>query len=386
MNLIFKEIRDLEEQISAVETLWKSPVTKARGLFIERRRKQISILGSLDQIRICKRFFRHLRLYFLGVDLQSQFSSERSLGQIVGNSSRLEFFIFQVKKYIRSIQQRGEKYSGHVIYAERLVDILLFSRKVITNKTEVNYVRHQLSYCCLCFKQPEDSLFYCEEHSSKHNTNEYNKAKRRLIFALKSEKPQLYQEFINEREAYKGRQPELFFKYTASFAAKTALMDIELVNNEVTLENLLNEKSNFLDICKKHYPRTFEKISFIKSKEFASSHVLVLEIVKALDPMEAFQWEAIDVDIWIQTTLINGHLDVLTHYIARHEAYCNITALYSREKSFKFSRENRGLKDDIKRLMQDQIDKNGKVNKAEIARQLDISRQRVSYLTKTFSL
>jgi hypothetical protein len=276
------------------------------------------------------------------------------------------------------------------IYANSFYGSLL-DIKASTSRRHLKQLSFQLPYCAFCWRRVEDSNGYCQVHHPNQSKSSFYKAKSALIAALKYNNSKYLEEYrwLEKKDIRKLSLAKYAFKWTASFASHPRLISRALVSSEISDQNIKVLAGKLLLFSKDEYPQTFKLLVKIYFPDITSWQDFVLKIVNVLDPIESVYWEAKDVIDWMSPDGSAPNIFVILMILQRHEAYQYINSLPRPRgpvKGVVLPSQKIELRKKISDLVQSQKDKGQKLNRAEIARKLNLSRQRVSVLIKELEI
>lgn len=237
-----------------------------------------------------------------------------------------------------------------------------------------------LPFCALCWKHTYSSKFYCRDHNPSLNLANHKKAKNKLFTAIKttSSDEDILEKFRRYEKGYfKGHRlaPNLY-TWTASVVPRAKIL---IISNDVDADANIGL---IIETIKNSYPQTTRRLAhFFKSKPTLDLEPWVIKIIGILDRTYII-WKDTDDERWIKESSQQKLIQVLLNFLHRYEAFLviqNATSKYGPEKG---SNENLELREDIQRLLAKQRQEIGRTNQSEIARELNLSRQRISVLIK----
>ncbi|WP_282174697.1 hypothetical protein [Vibrio diabolicus] len=244
-----------------------------------------------------------------------------------------------------------------------------------------------LPMCALCWKRTSSFSFYCKEHHSIRNKKAYNSAVRKVFsFTTRHSSNSDLINFANGNTKQIGTQRRL--------ATKLFGMVNDIVPPIVNVLNFQAEThwhsyaESIITYTQKHYPASFHRLKQRKGLMQYSAYDSLLDwgymTIDCLDSSgnESSSWKGSQELIYLN----NDHLRfALLHILARYEATQRIyQPLKSGPmKGFGTDIEQRETLSD---LYNKQLRDNGRVNLSQIAREMKLSRQRVSVLAKELKL
>lgn len=370
LNALHLSKKYLEKEAELVVDAQANP-----KVMLKRRVGFLCALDYFSEIFLHRNFVRHYSICVGFANFDPYSYKKYSLASFISSSKNLPTCITRLRNYLWQIQTSDIE--RVLQYAEQLLTLLEQLQRTLNSFNKINQSRQLLPYCCFCWKRIENSQFYCEEHHPKTETNEYNKANRRLAYALKTELPDEYKKYVIVSKA-KNSTASHKFKWTEMFASSTVRLDIELSKNKIFLSNLVDNFDTFHKICGEYYPISSSLLNTLKSVHFDTWQDVVVQIIKEFDSTEGTYWEVEDIETWVKPLKSYNRLTVLLYVIQRFEAYSYIKKIYSSKKSFQLAKKNHVLQNEIVSMAEEQSRTKGKVNRAEIARKLSVTRQHVS--------
>ncbi|WP_330110345.1 hypothetical protein [Methylophaga thalassica] len=289
-------------------------------------------------------------------------------------------------------------YLKNLYHCFELISLLIKKSRRVQRRRSAYF----LEYCALCwrlvnknkilnFSESADySAYYCLEHHPKKSDSNYHKARASLIAALKII-PALNREF-NSRKESDALNPKFFYKATARFALKHK--PSKTTKQTISTHNCKGPVDYTINIANSYYPATSTAINGIDLNKINSWKEWFYAVITALDPtgQDSLSWDDAN-DNWDDVP--EDHtayspdfgVDVLLNILHRHEATFNIKAL-PRPRGPKPGevKKNKQLRLRVIEIYEQQKAIKGKINGAEIARELKVSRQRISIILKELNL
>lgn len=272
--------------------------------------------------------------------------------------------------------QKHKCYNHDVInYAAILEQELSISLSYINSKKKQTFITH-LPFCALCYKRTFRSYFYCENHSSNQNKDHYKKAKSRLFNTAKQRiDDEEILEKIKSFESSKLKNTKTaYFLYTL-----TAVIS-------PVYKKPIYTTTELLDLIKAHYPLTSNILNFAYLYKQRDIIQLAFSIVEQLDKDESVMWKHKNADLWINHASFPELSSTVINFISRYEATLIIANTKPKFGPNKGTGEKKSLRESITALAQQQLQQTGKINQSEIARSLNLSRQRINVIIKTLHL
>ncbi len=196
-------------------------------------------------------------------------------------------------------------------------------QRISSDKVPQTYPVLPLPFCALCYRRPNQSLYFCQEHHSSRNASAYKKATRRLASAV-------YRHSNNESEKryldeYKQGGRELtatvLYRWLALFSVhpRMAIGRLNLVDKAEA--DWTDYADVILAFTKSNYPRAYEMIMDLESRG-ESFDAWIVEIARSLGgAIEANLWQLKDADIWLETSDNMQKSMTLLNCISRYEAF-----------------------------------------------------------------
>jgi hypothetical protein len=244
-----------------------------------------------------------------------------------------------------------------------------------------------LPMCAVCWKRTSSLSFYCKEHHSIRNKKAYNFAVRKVFsFTTRHSSNSDLINFANGNTKQIGKQRRL--------ATKLYGMVNDIVPPVVNVVNFQAEThwhsyaESIITYTQKHYPASFHRLQQSKDLMQYSAYDSLLDwgymTIDCLDSSgsESSSWKGSQELIHLN----NDHLRfTLLHILARYEATQRI---YQPSKSgpMKGFGTDAEQRETLSGLYNQQLRDIGRVNLSQIAREMKLSRQRVSVLARELKL
>jgi hypothetical protein len=347
----------------------------------------LCVLTALEDIDLETQFIYSFQKIFSPIQAHAN-TPINSVKQFIHSSGGLNYSIERLRDYLTIAVVDGT--DSISIYANNFYGSLL-DIKASTSRRHLRQSSFQLPYCAFCWRRIEDSKGYCQIHHPNQSKRSFYKAKSALIAALKYNNSKYLDEYrcLEQKDIRKPKLAKYAFKWTASFASHPTLINSVLDSSEISDQNIQFLADKLLLFSKNEYPQTFKLLVEISFSNITSWQDFVLQIVKVLDPIESAYWEAKDVIDWMSPDGSTPHIFVILMILQRHEAYQYINSLSRPRgpaKGVVLPSQKIELRKKISDLVQSQKDKGQKLNRAEIARKLNLSRQRISVLMKDLEI
>jgi hypothetical protein len=347
----------------------------------------VCVLTALEYIMLDSRFTILFQEFFNPIQAHAD-TPVGSVAQFIRSNGGINYSIDRLRDYLTIIAV--ESYEPISVYANDFYGSML-DIKSSTSRRHLRQSSFQLPYCAFCWRRIEDSGGYCQVHHPNQSKRSFYKAKSALIFALKHNNSKYLEEYerLEKKEIRKPKLAKYAFKWTASFASHPTLINRVLDSIEISDQNIQMLADKLLLFSKNEYPQTFKLLAEISFSNITSWQDFVLQIVKILDPIESAYWEAKDVIEWMSPDGSTPNIFIILMILQRHEAYQYINSLHRPRgpaKGLVLPSQKIELRKKINELVQSQKDKGQKLNRAEIARQLNLSRQRISVLMKELGI
>ena len=222
-------------------------------------------------------------------------------------------------------------------------------------------------YCCMCWREISSSHYYCSEHNPEINgTKIYYRDRRKILNYLNKnnikvpEKSNEYAVFFGNQLAQIGRH-------------KDRPLVPKLANFSVVWHHHIDQLIQYM---KNNLPLTYstiEKVSFYDCNSIVEYGTQILNRLH----QNASPDQELDLPNWSNYSCQENILRELYPILERHESYQVITTTPTKRGPQKGQvQRNEKLRNRINELLVEGL------NKSEIARILEISRARVSQITK----
>ncbi|RND30475.1 hypothetical protein EC575_19665 [Vibrio cholerae] len=351
----------------------------------------VCVLSVLEELELDAEFLIHFQKLFPPIKAhRGKIISSFSL--FVRSNGGINYSVERVREYLNiTVIDATDPIS---IYANAVYGSLL-DLQSCTSRRYLRATSFSMPYCAFCWRRVEDSAGYCQIHHPNQSKRSFYKAKSALESALKHTESEYLGELqkINDSKPKEYKYSTYAFKWTASFGKHPRYINRDLiergVNSEINDENLSIIADVVLRFIKKEYPQTYIRLPKSAPDDFASWQDFTLFVLKALDPIEAVFWEAKDIEAWMNPGVGHPNIFVLLMVAYRHEAF-QVMNSFERprgpKKGAELESKNNELRKKIKDLAKLQLSISGKINRAEIGRELSISRQRVSVLMSEITI
>ncbi|EHH1246067.1 hypothetical protein PVE41_09915 [Vibrio vulnificus] len=345
----------------------------------------VCVLSALEELKLDAEFISDFQKLFPPIKAHRG-KIISSLALFVRSNGGINYSVERVREYLNiTVIDATDTVStyANAVYGS-LLDV-----KSCTSRRYLRKTPFSIPYCAFCWRRVEDSAGYCQIHHPNQSKRSFYKAKSALESALKHTESEYLGELqkINDSKPKEYKYSTYAFKWTASFAKHPRYINRDLiergVNSEINDENLSIIAGIVLRFIKKEYPKTYIRLPKSVPDNFASWQDFTLFVLKALDPIEAAFWEAKDIEAWMNPGVGHPNIFVLLMVTYRHEAFQVINSFErprGPKKGAELESKNNELRKKIRDLAKLQLSMSGKINRAEIGRELSISRQRVSVL------
>ncbi|MEH0666585.1 MarR family transcriptional regulator [Vibrio scophthalmi] len=292
-----------------------------------------------------------------------------------------------LQNYQKKVKKSSLSEPDGVLNVIDTIEYLLVLAKGKTAQHGLKIAPSPLPFCALCWRRVEGSLNYCLKHHPSRSSGEHKSAKHKLFKAIERHgateniKSQLrsYQEF-KMRDQLLAKK---LYMWTSSFSPNPN----RLIHIWKSLENSsLRVKSEaIVEAIQSIYPAATAKLRFPEvGEELDELSDWVLKVLADFDESEAYCWLTKDDDVWLDDATDIEIMMTFANMVSRLEAVLTIDALpVAKNGPDKGFRANRDMRRKIKILMEEQIAERGSVNQAAIARDLGISRQRISKIVNS---
>ncbi|CAM4329543.1 hypothetical protein [Vibrio agarivorans] len=373
-NELRKEMKIAIDQLEVRAKLEGRRIVKAKGvknIFIGEAYKDIKLNLKISSVLACEMTFSK----------KYEKSSPSSVLELIYACRGLNNTIEQLQRFQLSNLM---SYPIDVIdYVDTLEQELSFA-KGRTYERRSSSTKNSIPFCALCWKRTFSSDYYCKDHHSTRNHAIHKQAKNQLFTAIKTlcddestlEKYDYYQKGYLKG----GRLAHNLYSWTASFAPN---IQIPIVSHTLSDNPFDKTIASTIQTVKKIYPITASKLApTLENKTVSDLKVWIIKIIDTLDSTEATVWAYKDVELWLKKSSEQELLSTLLNVLRRYEAFKTIQSATSTSGPTKGKNANVELRESIQRLAKQQREQTGKVNQSEIARKLDLSRQRISMLMK----
>jgi hypothetical protein len=297
-----------------------------------------------------------------------------------------------------TLQCASIDYLKELYHCLELISILVRKSKRIQRKKNGFF----LEYCALCWRlvnknkllnfdeSTDYSASYCIEHHPKKADWNYHLARNTLISAIEKTNSNLKEELI-ERKKDNEITPLFLYKSTATFAKKHPKKDMVLFHSGDTWKD---RASLIKNLAESYYPNASLAMKSIYVLKLFSWEAWFNAVINALDTSgkDMANWGDAGTN-WNRITDDQASVSeyvgetVLLNIIHRYEAVSNINAIPRLRGPKKGTvATNKSLRAVISKLAKEQKANDRKINASEIAKKLNISRQRVNVLVKELGL
>nr|WP_133146533.1 MarR family transcriptional regulator [Vibrio cyclitrophicus] len=291
----------------------------------------------------------------------------------------LEFLLYAIESALIkaiSVTNQTQKWLSYEVADE----------KGILGTYNAQYNIH-LPMCALCWKRTNSFSFYCNEHNSIRNKKSYNSAVRKVFsFTTRHSSNTGLTSFANGYTKKNGKQRRLATKLFGM--VNDTVLPVFNVLSYLTETHWKSYAETIIIYTKNHYPTSFHRLDLAKDLRQFSAYDSLLDwgymVIDCLDNSgnESSSWKSSQELIHLN----NDQLRLtLLHILARYEATQRI---YQPLKSgpMKGYGVDIDKREILTELYNNQIRENGHVNLSQIAREMKLSRQRVSVLAKNLKL
>jgi hypothetical protein len=378
----------------------------------------ISISQSLDSVSLDNKAIAEARanLDIFTLSILDSNSKILSIGMLIRSWRSLKKTRENIANVIASLEQYYLN-DSLVNYFKELEFCLELSSTAI--KQSKNFKRssndHFQEYCSLCwrlvnkykflnYEESKDySNYYCKIHHPKRNVNKYHKTRNKLLIAIKNRAKADDINFIikvDKREWSRASYSRNLYQRLHSFAAKPNKIKMQKMELNLSKTSSWSEFSDtLLREVATLYPAAYSKVKHCNADLLQSWGEWFLEIIQLLDDSDT------DIDNWLDSNdpsefkNYEPHLDLnneaayifgwrtLLNIFSRYQASHNIANLKNSKgpKKNKVPKNNK-LRLEIQKKAKAFIVEGKKINGAQIARELNISRERVSVILKELKL
>lgn len=325
----------------------------------------------------------------------------------VKNLRKAKWCILIAERYLKNIPVNEQSFSIDVKNAkiDYLIDlyhcfesILVLVRKSKACQRETD--GYFLEYCALCWRlvnkykflnfadSDNYSVYYCLEHHPTFNKQKHERAKSALAAAMRQSDHEMKEIFIKPNKNNNSLKPLTLYRATATFAKKIVIATLETD----TVVFSWRERVGFIvELAKRDYPYAAKLITTISINELSSWQEWFYAVINALDASKndasswndsCVGWGKMSDDMASYSPEVGA--DVLLNILRRYESVCNINTMARPRGPQKGAvKKNENLIGEIECLAKIQLMKNGKINGAQITRDIiegtgkNVSRQHI---------
>lgn len=273
------------------------------------------------------------------------------------------------------------------------LEFLLIQAKGLTAQSDKKTNPFQLPFCAFCWRRTHSSQFYCLKHHSSRNKKEYNLSLYKVISAVEKyiDNPEdkedvSYYKEITTRDNMLGKK---LYRWTSLFSKP--LNRIGINKNKLDTLLLISLLDYLINTIRLNYSKAYEIIVFPITDDMSSLSQWIIECTKSIDKaMGEIEFQNQIWTVWFKSNdEASTRKDsqgticlIFLNMISRLEAKIVIdsyTLKFGPDKGYRIDHD---LRETIFSLRNKQLIEKGKINQAEIARSLGISRQRVHKILK----
>lgn len=320
--------------------------------------------------------------------------------------------VFLTIDYLRN-QFLDHDIKEEIDYLYKLDDCLLLIKKIIAsskiNKNIRKIAPRSLPFCALCWRLVQESGYpngnecepksrnFCIEHHPKINSIKYHTARRALFSAIKSEelsKSKKLNSILSMIQSGKQIEPATIYRATSFILDRINLKEY----NDCFEKNILDGSSSWickaqsiLKMVEKYYQYTYGEISKASIKNHKSWESWFLHVINILDRgnNDLSNWEILREDKNRDVNLKNyDYISDLTLLNILHR-YETTQALMDKNRFPRRKGPQKGtvtknelVRLQIKFLAEKQFSEKMIINASQIAKEVNLSRQRVNVILK----
>jgi len=242
----------------------------------------------------------------------------------------------------------------------------------------------KLPFCALCWRRTFASQHYCKEHHPSRNPLVYKASKHRLITAI--EKHSTKNDFKQQVFVYRQKESrdnllaKRLYAWTGSFSKPANMHGGRLQGVDGLALSLVCDI--IIEIVTSSYPNAHNLISFPTHNVEQNLSEWVVKCIASVDKFDAMLWQHKDNQLWLEKASSLEIVITFLHAVSRMEAKVKIDSLPIEFGPQRGTGADQALRANILELLDNQRSTGKKLNKAEIARALDLSRQRVHKIIK----
>jgi hypothetical protein len=377
-----------------LSTLKKQALAKKMTITAKPRKGSLYVVNALNKINLLPVFLEKFREEFPAIKTYRD-SKQKTLSQFIIANGGLKKTIIQFRVYLEKKRRKKRNDSfEETNYVSAVFGVCLDAFGA-TNRKYINTVKKRktsLPYCSLCWRRAEKSSHYCGLHVSTYPAYKHHADKNALFSAMIAESrndDHLF-EYYYYRNNRHIKLTLLIYKWTTAFATDVRMFD--QFAGSISKMSWQAVAKKILDFCQKEYPITYQCISNVVPTSHETWLGWFKQIINALDKTELKYWASnstnndknFDNNDWLiqQNDGSPARHLVLLAILQRHEAYEYIQSLPQPRGPKTGYIKNEDVRKKIKNLIANYKKQKKKPNYAEMARQLDVSRQYVSKLVK----
>lgn len=393
------------------------------GVIVSSRRWPNSILLSevLKDIHIDKGAYAFMSSSMIdGLSLDAT-ESKSSLGALLSASHSLKFLMERVKKAIGFLRATRSKIdsvrdlqNAQIDYFETIYHCLALCQSAL-NKSKSNRGRreeHFQEFCSLCWRLVDKhnrmnygassySYHYCKKHHPQKGQNSYKSDRRRLMAALKNDKTTHHAE--EKRKLLKILSGNSLSRERSGRSLHMATGLFSKRGDRVALGRAMESCINWQQVVKgltiyamNNYSDAYGVLKSINVSECSDWVSWFKELINLLDctGQDIKTWkESVDLDVKVGGSSLDFAVEAdigwntVEIILFRFQCVKNIEKIKRSRGPKKGSvATNEVTRAAISKLANQQIVDSGKINASAIARELNLSPQRVSKLLKALEL
>tara|TARA_R110001583_G_scaffold19264_1_gene75572 strand:- start:174 stop:1436 length:1263 start_codon:yes stop_codon:yes gene_type:complete len=331
-------------------------------------------------------------LYDAAQDIHNNIPNIKSYPNLIANNlSELITYIGGLEKTIRKLRYflRQRKSPDEI---DLYIDIARYCLILVSNTISKNYKKNKqnkLFFCSLCWRKPISSLSYCSFHDSTYPRNRSNYVRDRRLIIKEIKKNENFSSSLKLYETgakLKHDLPEMIGGWFSNLIEKPVEFNLD--------KNLINSLSGewyltyerILNLMEKGYPITYKQMHEIRPIDYSSLENWLKDVIKKLDPHD-YKYQLHDMMDWLNLTGDRNDWRIILNIFHRYETYQKLTTK-KQPRGPKRGEVNKDelLRKKIIKLAQKQLTTKGKINAAEIGRNINKSRQRVSVIINELKL
>ncbi|MDU0353832.1 hypothetical protein RS130_07740 [Paraglaciecola aquimarina] len=313
---------------------------------------------------------------------------------LIETSGTIKKAIIRVEIVVRELHDYEQKE-----LADYIDGILLSLKDIKTLFIKTKTKSPKLPICALCWREVDYQPFcktrqtemLCKEHSTNKSLYHTDRKALKLYCVNNADKiPDKDTGGLNNISSVKlfgwikrlGVQPSEFLTFSNDYHKKerSSLSDLRCpsIKGLLPFEQIfINDWSQFANLLiqfvKLKFPNGFKRIKFVNPQDSSNWFNFANKLRYAFDPKTSAY------SSWLNFENNAQDVFLILTVISRYETYCDY-------KKSSPKRQNSSLRKQIKKLAVEQLNNGEKLNFSRIAKQIGVTRQRVSVLAKELGL